>query len=154
MPHDRTPASSRPIDAVARDAAGAGVVHLRRAAAHLDDLRHQLDLAAACSDLCVVAGASALLRQMEAAIALCRGVASAAIERDAARGRATGIRARSCLPSPTYDHLFRLIAESGRTLCVMAPGHRGYDPDYWEEVPPDAEEREPAPPAAFQARCP
>jgi len=40
-------------------------------------------------------------------------------------------------PSPTYDHLFKLIAAGARTLCVMVPGYAAYDPDYWEEVPPD-----------------
>jgi uncharacterized protein YerC len=134
--HAASPATRR-IDAVDRDAAGAGVVHLDRAAAHLDHLRHQLDLAAACSDLCAVPGADALLVQLQTAITLGRGMASAAIEQRAARARATGIRARRCLPSPTYDHLFMLIAENGRTLCVMVPGRRGYDPDYWEEVPPE-----------------
>jgi hypothetical protein len=80
-----------------------------------------------------------------AAIALRAGLAAAVMARAAARAAATGIRARRCLPSPTYDHLFRLIAAGGRTLCVMVPGHAGYDPDYWEEVPP-----EPGAPA----RCP
>jgi uncharacterized protein YerC len=136
MPDPVAPAPSPSVDAIDRDAAGAGVVHLDRAAACLDHLRHQLDLAAACSDLCAAPGADALLVQLQTAIALGRGTASAAIEQRAARARATGIRARRCLPSPTYDHLFMLIAENGRTLCVMVPGQRGYDPDYWEEVPP------------------
>jgi hypothetical protein len=139
MPDHSTRDSARPIDAVERDAAGAGIVHLGRAAAHLDHLRHQLDLAAACSDLCVAPGAGELLLQLEGAIALGRGMAAAAIEHGAARARATGIRARRCLPSPSYDHLFKLIADNGRTVCVMVPGYQGYDPDYWEDVPPDVD---------------
>jgi hypothetical protein len=136
MPEYSAAAPSHPPDAVERDAIGAGIVHLGRAAAHLDRLRHLLDLAAACSDLCVVPGAGELLLRLETALALGRGMAAAAIERGAARARATGIQARRCLPSPTYDHLFKLIADHGRTLCVMVPGYQGYDPDYWEEVPP------------------
>jgi hypothetical protein len=137
MPDHPMSASPQAEDAVERAAAGAGLVHLERAAACLDRLRHELDLAAACSDLCAVPDAGGLLSPLWAAIALRRGLAAAAIERSAARERATGIRARRSLPSPTYDHLFRLIADHGRTVCVMVPGYQGYDPDYWEEVPPD-----------------
>ena len=85
--------------------------------------------------------------QLETAIALRRSMASAAIDHGAARARATGIRARRCLPSPTYDHLFKLTVDRGRTVCVMVPGHQGYDPDYWEEVPPDIGESPDAPPS-------
>jgi hypothetical protein len=49
---------------------------------------------------------------------------------------ATGIRARTTLPSTTYDHLFTLVEDAHLgALCVMVPGCAGFDPDYWEEVP-------------------
>jgi hypothetical protein len=138
MSDDAVSAFTHPIDAIDHDAMAAGTVHLDRAAAHLDGLRHQLDLAAACSDLCALEGTSDSLQRLETVIALGRGMAASAMERSVARAGATGIRARRSLPSPTYDHLFRLITDRRRTLCVMVPGYLGYDPDYWEEVPPDA----------------
>lgn len=42
------------IDAVERNAAGAGQLHLERASELIQALAHQLDLAAASSDLCAI----------------------------------------------------------------------------------------------------
>jgi hypothetical protein len=124
-----------PRDAIDHDAAGAGLVHLERIASLLDRARHEASLAEACSDLCASSALTARLASAELALNLKRAWIKAEIEWAARSRSTTGIHARKCLPSPTYDHLFKLIAENGRTLCVMVPGHTGYDPDYWEEVP-------------------
>ncbi len=51
---------------------------------------------------------------------------------------ATGIRARTHLPSPTYDQLFEARPHPIHgAIVVMRPGSLGYDADYWEPVPPD-----------------
>jgi hypothetical protein len=122
-------------DAVEQEARRAGLVQFARAAAHLDNLRHALDLAAACSDLCAVTGADDLLLRLDAALRLAAGTVRAAVASEERRCAQAGIAGRRSLPSSSYDQLFTAKADrSGLLICVMRPGSPGYDPDYWEVV--------------------
>jgi len=50
----------------------------------------------------------------------------------------TGIYARTCLPSPSYDHCFELEAEDGKCYCRFKRDGTVTRVlmDYFEEVPP------------------
>lgn len=50
----------------------------------------------------------------------------------------TGIRARTMLPSPTYDHCFTLETINGKLCCVFKRDGsvQRIIADYFEEVPP------------------
>ncbi len=60
------------------------------------------------------------------------GFVTAGLDRAEAKGRATGVQARTWLDSPTYDHMFRVVERCGRRVIEMVPGQLGYDPDWWE----------------------
>ncbi len=141
-----------PLDEIDRDAAGAGNIHLERAAAHLaiaqraiEDARHEAELAAACSDLCEcpeaierITDAGSLLTDAALRLSVKHGANKARIATEAARAKATGIHARRKLNSPCYDHLFQIVNDPHYgCICVMVPGTRAYDPDYFELVKGD-----------------
>lgn len=134
MPLD-TSALASPLDETALEAMSAGMLELEKAASILADAQHRIEVASACSDMTDCIEAGRLITEALLLLSVRHGTARALIQKETARARARGIRARTKLPSPTYDHLFTTMQSFGRTLCVMVPGSLGYDKDFWEEVP-------------------
>lgn len=122
-------------DPITLSAIRAGLAHLVNAARLAGDLRHQLDLAESCSDLCISPQIARHFTALSLAIAKQHGFVTAVVHQEEARLSARGIHARTKLPASTHDHLFKLVAVDGKTLCVMEPGEAGFDGDYHEEVP-------------------